>query len=419
MVPRILVVDDEPDLEILLSQKFRRQIKAGELDFVFARDGQEALSILQGASDIGIVLSDINMPRMDGLTLLKRLRDMQGDRKTVIVSAYGDMKNIRTAMNLGAFDFVTKPIEFIDLELTINKTIEDLDKIRDAHQRRQAAERARANLSRYFSPKLAERLAEDPEGAGLGGMRRDLTIMFTDLADFTPLVESLEPSVIAPLMNAYFEGLTRTVFEHGGTVCKIVGDAMHAIFGAPEDQSDHAERGVACALAIDAFAERFRRGRVAEGVAFGATRIGVHTGPAIVGNFGGTTYFDYSAYGTSTNIASRLQSANKQLGTRICVSEVVATSMGGFTGRRVGRLTLKGLTAGLLAFEPLRRDEADGPAVLAYRAAFEKLEKGDAAGAKQAFASMVGLYEDDPLAAFHLRRLLTGESGVDIVISDK
>ncbi len=419
MAPRILVVDDEPDLEILVTQKFRRQIKSGELGFLFARDGQEALALLEDARDIDIVLSDINMPRMDGLTLLRRLRELQGERKTVIVSAYGDMKNIRTAMNLGAFDFITKPIEFVDLEVTIKKTIEDLEKLREAYRQRRIAEQARANLARYFSPNLAERLAEDSNGIELSGVRRELTIMFTDLANFTPLVESLEPSVLASVMSAYFDGLTRIVFEHGGTVCKIVGDALHAVFGAPEEQPDHAARGIACALELDAFAEDFRHHKRAEGLSFGMTRIGVHAGPAVVGNFGGKVFFDYSVYGTSTNIASRLQSANKQLGTRICVSGAVAESTGEFKGRPVGRLTLKGIAAGLKAFEPLRADQAGSAAVQAYCAAYERLESGDYAAARQVFAALVGQYSEDPLATFHLRRLLAGETGIDILITEK
>jgi sigma-B regulation protein RsbU (phosphoserine phosphatase) len=126
MADRILVVDDEPALELLIRQKFRNQIRSNELAFSFAGDGEEALDQLRDHPDIGIVLTDINMPRMDGLTLLVKLRDLDRTVRAVVVSAYGDLKNIRTAMNRGAFDFVTKPIDFTDLETTIRKSIGDL-----------------------------------------------------------------------------------------------------------------------------------------------------------------------------------------------------------------------------------------------------------------------------------------------------
>jgi len=124
---KVMVVDDEIDLEPLIRQKFRRQIRNNELDFVFAHNGLEALSKLIEFPDIGVILSDINMPEMDGLTLLLKLKELKKPSlKTVIVSAYGDMENIRTAMNRGAFDFLTKPINFEDLEITINKTLEEI-----------------------------------------------------------------------------------------------------------------------------------------------------------------------------------------------------------------------------------------------------------------------------------------------------
>ncbi|MGH6934436.1 MAG: adenylate/guanylate cyclase domain-containing protein [Dongiaceae bacterium] len=415
MSPTILVVDDEPDMEALILQKFRRQIKGGEFQLVFARDGEEALSILESRPEFDMVLSDINMPRMDGLTLLRHLRDVNDELRTVIVSAYGDMKNIRTAMNLGAFDFVTKPIEFEDLETTIRKTLNDGDKLRAAHRQRLAAERARANLARYFSPNLVAQLADDPDSLNLCGERRELTIMFTDLTDFTPLVETLAPAVIVPLLNEYIDGVTRIVFGHGGTVCKVIGDAVHAVFGAPVEQLDHAGRGVACALAIDAFSEAFRQRKRQEGVSVGATRIGLHMGPVIAGNFGGETFFDYSVYGIATNVAARLENANKQLGTRICVSGAVVDKIPDFQGRPVGTLSLKGLTLGLAAFEPLSGDRRDEPAIQAYREAYAKLQSGDP-GARQAFAAVVGQYQEDPLATFHLRRLLAGQTGVEIAI---
>ncbi len=129
---KILVVDDEPDLEPLVKQRMRRQIRAKRYEFVFAHNGVEALEVLRKVSDIDMVLSDINMPRMDGLTLLGQISEIDPDMRAVIISAYGDMKNIRTAMNRGAFDFVTKPIDFTDLTLTIDRTLTHMAKWREA-----------------------------------------------------------------------------------------------------------------------------------------------------------------------------------------------------------------------------------------------------------------------------------------------
>src|ERR1051325_6008212 len=155
---KILAVDDEPDFESLLTQRFRRQIRAQEFAFRFAHHGEEALALLDAEPDIELLLLDINMPVMDGLTLLAHLRQRRSPVRAIIVSAYGDA-NIRTAMNRGAFDFVTKPVDLSDLEITINKTLEEIARMRDLERRHAAAERARTNLSRYFSPNLVARLA--------------------------------------------------------------------------------------------------------------------------------------------------------------------------------------------------------------------------------------------------------------------
>jgi sigma-B regulation protein RsbU (phosphoserine phosphatase) len=125
MPTKILVVDDEPDLELMISQKFRKQVRDNELQFEFVKSGVEALQKLQDKGEADVVLTDINMPEMDGLTLLAKLNEQYPLLKSVIVSAYGDMSNIRTALNRGAFDFVTKPIDFNDLEITLKKTIQE------------------------------------------------------------------------------------------------------------------------------------------------------------------------------------------------------------------------------------------------------------------------------------------------------
>ncbi|MGY4344295.1 YesN/AraC family two-component response regulator [Bradyrhizobium sp. GM7.3] len=161
MTATILFVDDEPDLEALVLQKFRKQIRDGSVTIMFARDGVEALQSLEQNPHVDMVVSDINMPRMDGLSLLAKLQEADDKKSTIILSAYGDMSNIRTAMNRGAFDFLTKPIDFADLEMTIEKTIRHIEMLREVRRRQTEAERAHAALSRHFSPELAKRLAED------------------------------------------------------------------------------------------------------------------------------------------------------------------------------------------------------------------------------------------------------------------
>ena len=133
---RILVVDDEVDLQQLMLQKMRREIRGGQYEFEFAHNGAEALEMLHNDSEFDIVLSDINMPVMDGLTMLAKMPEVSPDTRAVMVSAYGDMDNIRTAMNCGAFDFVTKPIDFTDLKVTIERTVEDLKLWREALETR-------------------------------------------------------------------------------------------------------------------------------------------------------------------------------------------------------------------------------------------------------------------------------------------
>src|SRR5580704_11557806 len=415
MTARILVVDDEPDLETLIQQKFRHQIRDGAVKFLFAHDGIEALAALKANNDVDMVVSDINMPRMDGLTLLEKLQENEEKISTIIVSAYGDMANIRTAMNRGAFDFLTKPIDFLDLETTIVKTIRHIEILRDAQRRQAAAERAHASLSRYFSPNLAAQLAGDADAMDLSGQRREIATLFSDIADFTTLVETLEPDALGLLLNDYLTGMTDLVFAHDGTVAKIIGDALHVLFGAPGDQPDHADRAVMCALALDRYAQSFRERWCGKGIALGVTRIGAHAGPAIVGNFGGGRFFDYTAYGDTVNVAARLEAANKQLGTRICVSATLAAKVQGFEGRPVGDLILRGKTEALRAFEPLRAEQYADPTTKSYLEAFAKLEAGDP-GAMAAFAAHVGKHADDQLASFHLKRLLNGASGTQIVM---
>ncbi|MBI2419484.1 MAG: SpoIIE family protein phosphatase [Ignavibacteriales bacterium] len=146
MAKKVLVVDDEPDLELLVRQHFRRKIRSGDMSFVFAHNGKLALEQLAEHRDIDVVMSDINMPEMDGLTLLNEIIKQYPLLRSVIVSAYGDMKNLRTAMNNGAYDFVTKPIDFDDLEKTLLKTILEVEQLKESNSMRDELVNVRKEL---------------------------------------------------------------------------------------------------------------------------------------------------------------------------------------------------------------------------------------------------------------------------------
>ena len=226
---KILAVDDEADFEELLRQRFRRQIRAGEFVFSFAAHGEAALAILAAEPDIDLILLDINMPVMDGLTMLGELRARASPVKAIIVSAYGDMANIRTAMNRGAFDFVTKPVDLSDLEITIKKTLDDLARIRELERRRAIAERARVNLARYFSPNLVDLLADRDEP--LGPVRREtVAVLFADIVGFTRMAERMAPEAVVTMLREFQERMTAEIFSCGGIVEKYIGDAIFAGF---------------------------------------------------------------------------------------------------------------------------------------------------------------------------------------------
>ena len=171
---KILVVDDEPDLEPLVKQRMRRQIRAGQYDFVFAQNGIQALQRIEEDKGIDMVLSDINMPQMDGLTLLEQIPKIDPNLRAVIISAYGDMKNIRTAMNRGAFDFVTKPVDFDDLRITIDRTLEQIEewrkalKVRDKLVSLQNELQLASNMQQSILPKV---FPDDPSYDVFGTMQ--------------------------------------------------------------------------------------------------------------------------------------------------------------------------------------------------------------------------------------------------------
>ena len=217
---RILMVDDEEDLELLVRQRFRRRIRKGEYEFLFAHNGKEALEALEENPEIRLVLSDINMPVMDGLTLLGQLEETNPDVKAVIISAYGDMENIRTAMNRGAFDFVTKPVDFNDLQITIEKTLKHIQDLEQALKNRDRLVAIRRELDVAKQVQLSGVPAELPVGEAFGvhAIMNPAKEIGGDFYDFFELDEHRLGLVIADVSDkgvpaALFTMITRALLK--------------------------------------------------------------------------------------------------------------------------------------------------------------------------------------------------------------
>jgi adenylate cyclase len=319
---RILVVDDEPDVELLLNQQFRRSIRSGEFAFQYARDGEKALKVLDADPGIDLVLLDINMPVMDGLTMLAHLRESQSPVKSIIVSAYGDMPNIRTAMNRGAFDFITKPIDMADLELTMRKTLGEVRKLRDIEGQRAAAQRARNNLARYFSPGVVDMLADRDQPFG-PVRRQNIAVLFVDIVGFTGISETMAPEEVIDLLRAFAERMSAPVFACGGTLDKLIGDAMLATFGVPAPSERDAQNALHCAELMMSAMESWNEERAAAGRQRLAMGIGLNYGPAVIGDVGSEHYMSFTVVGDTVNTASRLQTLTRTLKARLLASDAL------------------------------------------------------------------------------------------------
>ncbi|MBX9844316.1 MAG: response regulator [Xanthobacteraceae bacterium] len=342
MSPCILVVDDEPDLEALVLQKFRRQIQNGTVKFLFAREGVEALEVLSANGGVDLVVTDINMPKMDGLALLQKLQESEQQVSTIIVSAYGDMVNIRTAMNRGAFDFLTKPIDFADLEATIDKTIRHVQALREARERQAEAEQAYSRLRRFLSPQVADLIVSSGAEKQLESHRREISALFCDLRGFTGFSESSDPEDVMTLLREYHAAIGTIIYKYNGTLERFAGDGIMVIFNDPVPLPNPPLTAVQMALemrdAVEALMGKWRR--LGHELGFG---IGISHGYATLGTIGFEGRFDYAAIGPVSNVASRLCDA-AQPGQILISTRVLLAVEDVVTVEPAGELTLKGIS---------------------------------------------------------------------------
>lgn len=283
---------------------------------------------------------------------------------------------------------------------------------------RQQREFIQNSFSRYVSPQVVERLISDPSKLSLGGDRREMTFLFSDIQNFTDMSETMDSKELAPLLNAYLDGMTRIVHEHEGMVDKFIGDAVFAIFNAPLDVENHAEKAVRCQLALDTFTQQFKAEKNTQGIPFGDTRIGVHTGIAVVGNFGSNSRLAYTASGNAVNTAARLEGLNKHFGTRLCTTKETRAHCKDIRFRPIAKVVVKGKTEAIDVWEPLHDDSYPPNLLSGYQSAFDALDR-ESPDAGDMFRRLAEEFPDDPLSSFHSDRLSGGATGLKMVMTEK
>jgi adenylate cyclase len=341
---KILVVDDETDLEVLIKQKFRQKIREHTYEFIFAVNGKNALEQLELNNDVDIVLSDINMPVMDGLTLLTKLNEQNSLIKSVIVSAYGDMDNIRTAMNRGAYDFITKPVNFEDLEVTMEKTIKHV------HQMQETMKAIKENniLKMYVDETVLNFMgSREFESSLMQNETIEATVAFIDICSFTSISEKESPDTVVKLLNKYFDVMVKEIIAQGGYIDKFIGDAIMAVFRGDY----HLDRAIDASLAVRNKIDNLPS--LNEDVAFTPkVSIGINSGVMISGNIGSANLrrLDYTVIGDSVNMAQRLQSEagqNQILINESCYEKVKES----FNCSKVGQVNLKNKALPMVVYE--------------------------------------------------------------------
>jgi class 3 adenylate cyclase/FixJ family two-component response regulator len=340
---KILIVDDETDLEILIRQKFRKKIREQQYEFFFAVNGFDALQKMQENPEVEIVLSDINMPEMDGLTLLTKINETNPLIKTVMVSAYGDMQNIRKAMNRGAFDFVTKPVDFDDLELTMEKTIQHVTLIRETLK----AIKENNILRMYVDENVLKFMgSREYESSIMANETVEATVAFIDICSFTSISEKENPDTVVALLNNYFDLMAKEIIAQQGIIDKFIGDCVMAVFKGPY----HTDRAIDACLSIRTKIESLQG---SDGF-LPKVSIGINCGEMISGNIGSATLrrLDYTVIGDTVNTAQRLQKAAG-------VGQIVISQKGydkikqSFNCQLIGSATLKNKSEEVLLYEVL------------------------------------------------------------------
>jgi len=339
----ILAVDDQQENRELVARNLSR---SGHI-VITAASGEEALRALQ-QSDVDVVLLDLLMPGMDGREVLRRIKEHPDWRATpvIIISGSQDMDGIIECIEFGADDYLFKPFNPVLLQARIKAGIERKRWHDKEQQYRQQLERnekfIRATFGRYLSDEIVTDILERPEGLELGGDLRRVSIMLSDIRGFTSLSENLAPAQVVTMLNRYLGTMTDIIMAHHGTIDEFIGDAILAVFGAPQRRDDDADRAVQCALAMQAAMIDINARNEADGFPAINTGIAINTGDVIAGNIGSERRSKYGFVGHPMNVTSRIEDITA--GGEILISDSTVQSLkGNYSLGRSQELNVKGI----------------------------------------------------------------------------
>ncbi|MBC8098815.1 MAG: response regulator [Armatimonadetes bacterium] len=342
---KILAVDDNQiNLELI-----RDIAESGGYDVITARNGMSALQLAE--SDLpDLVVLDVNMPGMSGYEVCAR---MKADPKlnaipVIILTAMQDINSRVQGLDAGADDYLSKPFSARELLARIETRLRAKT---ESDGLREMQKLIRDTFSRFVAPSVVEQLLKDPTQVKLGGNLQTITVMFTDLQNFTTTSESTPPEQLLTILNTHHELVVRIIQAHGGTIDKFIGDAVMALFNTPLLQPDHTLRALRAALEIQAALPAFHQQFTPDFRM--KINMGVHTGVAVVGNVGTPQLMDYTAVGDTVNVAARLQTRGRD--GQIIISQAVYNTLasGSIHATELGSIALKGRTGAVIAYELL------------------------------------------------------------------
>jgi class 3 adenylate cyclase/CheY-like chemotaxis protein len=365
-----------------------------------------------------LILLDIEMPGMNGYEAIKILKagPETKDIPVIFLTGKTDMENELEGLDLGAIDYITKPFQpaLLLKRIEVHLLVEAQKKVLEEQQRK--LEIFNTNLkdafSRYLSPVMVNEIIQDPSKLNLGGEKREMTAIFTDIQNFTTISEQLEPAQLVHLLNLYLSGMSAIITENLGTIDKYVGDAIVAFFGAPLHQENHAALACRSALQIKEDEKALNRKIVEKQLSplplF--TRIGINTGPMVVGNMGSENKLNYTVMGSAVNLAARLEGVNKAYRTGgVLISEYTLRATGDeFVCRGLDRVQVVGSNSPVRIYELIGfRDKASAMALkkaAVWEDAMKLFEERQYEKAEKIFSSLATADADDNTAKFYIGR---------------